>query len=270
MITVIENKRRLSLGLRELLVYRELVFALALRDFRIRYSQAVLGLAWAVLQPVLTLGVLYVVFAKFARVNTGHVPYLAFIMVGMSAWGFFSYVLSQAGNSIIGAQNLVTKVYFPRLVIPVSRSITGLIDLFIGLLLFSIICLAYGFVPPVQILYLPLVILPVVLLALAAGIWISALSIRFRDVQYMVPFIVQIGLYATPIAYPVSFVPDEWRWLLYLNPMTSLMECMRWCMLGTPLPDAAYLIAGVAVTLFLFLSGLAFFKRVENQIADII
>jgi len=270
MITIIESKKKLSLGLRELIGYRELVLALALRDFRIRYSQALLGLVWAFIQPVLTLLVFYIVFGKFAKVDTGPVPYLLFITVGMSVWGFFSFVVSQAGTSIIGAQNLVTKVYFPRLVIPVSKSIVGFIDLAIGLLLTLLLFIVYRFPVSSSLLALPGVLLLVIIFSLSVGIWISALTIRFRDVQYIIPFLIQIGLYATPIAYPVSIIPPQWQWIAWANPMAAFMELIRWSLLGTAFPGEMQIISAIGITFVLLLSGLLYFKSVESKIADII
>jgi lipopolysaccharide transport system permease protein len=268
--TNITASRPWSLNLKEIFSYRELLWMLAYRDFKIRYAQTVLGILWAVIQPLLTLLIFILVFKKAAKVDTGSVPYPIYAMTGMWAWSYFSYVMTQAGQSIINSQSLITKVYFPRLIIPISKSLVGFIDFIIVFVMLVILMISYRVAPSSNIIALPVVILSVVLLSLALGIWLSALTIRFRDFQYVIPFMVQIGLYVTPVAYPSSLIPENYKPLYYLNPMAGVIDCFRWSLLGSPLPEQKYLIYSAAIIVLLFLSGVYYFKRVENTIADII
>jgi lipopolysaccharide transport system permease protein len=271
MRTVIEAGRpRLSLHLKELFHFRDLLWMLAYRDFKIRYAQTALGILWAVIQPLLTLTIFILVFNKAAKIDSGNIPYPVFAMTGMWAWSYFSYVITQAGQSIINAQSLVTKVYFPRLIIPISKSLVGFIDFIISFALLVILMLVYHVVPSVHIIALPVAILAVILLSLALGIWLSALTIRFRDFQYVIPFMVQIGLYLTPVAYPSSLIPDQYKSLYYLNPMAGVIDGFRWSLLNTPLPETRYLIYSACIIVLLFISAIFYFKKVESTIADII
>lgn len=270
MKTNITASRHWALNLKEIFSYRELLWMLAYRDFKIRYAQTALGILWAVIQPLLTLLIFVLVFKKAAKVDTGSIPYPVFAMTGMWAWSYFSYVMTQAGQSIINSQSLITKVYFPRLIIPVSKSIVGFIDFSIVFIMLVILMVGYRVLPSANVIALPVVILSVILLSLALGIWLSALTIRFRDFQYVIPFMVQIGLYVTPVAYPSSLIPDKYKALYYLNPMAGVIDSFRWSLLDTPLPESKYLIYTAAVIVLLFVSGVYYFKKVENTIADII
>lgn len=270
MKTNITASRHWSLNLKEIFSYRELLWMLAYRDFKIRYAQTALGILWAVIQPLLTLLIFILVFKKAVRVDTGSIPYAVFAMTGMWAWSYFSYVMTQAGQSIINSQSLITKVYFPRLIIPVSKSLVGFIDFIIVFVMLVILMISYGVAPSGNVIALPVVILSVILLSLALGIWLSALTIRFRDFQYVIPFMVQIGLYLTPVAYPSSLIPEQYKSLYYLNPMAGVIDSFRWALLDSPLPEPRYLIYSAAIIIFLFLSGVYYFKKVENTIADII
>ena len=272
--TVVDaDKRKLSLNLRELLNYRDLFLVLAYRDLRIRYAQTFLGLFWAFLQPAATLLIFTVVFGKAVKVDTGGVPYPLFAICGMAAWTYFAYVLNQSGNSIISSQEMIKKIYFPRLVIPLSKAVVGFVDFAIALLFIVVLLIVYGISPASQLVYLPLFILLAIISALAAGIWLSALTIRYRDFQHIVPFLVQFGLYATPVGYPaetiVKNLPDWAAALYYLNPMAGVVEGFRWSILGgNPPHDLAYLSFGVI--LLIFISALWYFRKVERVMADIV
>lgn len=272
-VIVDADKQKLRLNLRELFNYRDLFLILAYRDLRVRYAQTFLGFFWAFLQPAATLLIFTVVFGKAVKVDTGGIPYPLFAITGMTAWTYFAFVLNQAGNSIIGAQEMVKKIYFPRLVIPLSKAVVGFVDFAIAFLFLAVMMLFYSIAPSANIMYLPLFILLTIISALAVGIWLSALTIRYRDFQHVVPFLVQFGLYATPTAYPaetiVNSLPDWAVVIYYLNPMAGVVEGFRWSVLGgAPPSDFAY----ISFTLIgiLFLSGLYYFRKVERVMADIV
>ncbi|MCS6917546.1 MAG: ABC transporter permease [Chitinophagales bacterium] len=271
MKTVISAKQRgLGLNLPELFRYRDLLFLLAYRDYRVRYAQTLLGFAWAFVQPLLTLIVFILVFNKAARVETGDIPYPVFVMTGMWAWSYLSFVLTQAGQSLVTSSHLITKVYFPRLLIPLGKSLVAFIDFSVTFLFLVFLMILYRYVPSGNIITLPFWIIALVALSLAAGIWLSALTIRFRDVQLVIPFLVQMGLYFSPVAYPSSRIPEQYHGLFYLNPMASVIDGFRWALLGTPLPDTGYLVYSFGFILILVISSIYFFKRTERIVADII
>jgi lipopolysaccharide transport system permease protein len=267
------NQKGLKLNLRELFHYRDLFLILAYRDLRVRYAQTFLGLLWAVIQPLFTLIIFTVVFGKVAQVDTDGVPYPLFAVCGMGAWAYFSFVLNQSGNSIIGAQEMVKKIYFPRLVIPLSKALVGFVDFAIALIFIIILMIYYGYVPSANIIFLPVFILLTIISALAVGIWLSALTIRYRDFQHVVPFLVQFGLYATPVGYQAKDIAarlPEWAvYVFYANPMAGVVEGFRWSILGGEAPNA-YAYFSFAVVLILFVSSLYYFKRVERVMADIV
>ena len=272
--TVVEaGKNHLSLNSKELIAYKDLFFVLAYRDLRVRYAQTFLGLFWAFIQPAATLLIFTVVFGMAVNVETGGVPYPIFAIAGMSAWAYFSFVLNQSGNSIIGAQEMVKKIYFPRLIIPLSKAVVGLVDFAVALLFMAILMILYGFMPSGNVIYLPLFILLTIVSALAVGIWLSALTIRYRDFQHIVPFMVQFGLYATPIAYPAETIINSLpKWavaIYYLNPMAGVVEGFRWSVLGGQAPSQFAYISFILIIL-LFISSLFYFRKVERVMADIV
>ena len=273
LVVVTAERPPLGLDLRELARYRDLFWVLAYRDYRVRYAQTFLGFGWAFLQPAATLLIFTVVFGRAVGIDTGTIPYPLFAVTGMAAWSYFAYVLSQSGTSIVGAQEMVKKIYFPRLVIPLSKAAVGFVDFGITALLILALMIVYGVAPAAEIAWLPLFAAAGIVAALAIGVWVSALTIRYRDVQHAVPFVVQLGIYATPVAYPASLVTDAlpaWGAVLYyVNPMAGVIEGFRWSILGTdPPPPVAYL--SLAVTAALFASGLAYFQRVERTMADLL
>ena len=270
MKTIITAKRQAGVNLREVFHYRELLWMLAYRDYKVRYAQTAIGFGWAFIQPLLTLLIFILVFNKAAKVSTGEIPYPIYAMTGMWAWSYFSYVMTQAGQSIIGAQSLITKVYFPRIIIPVSKSIVGFIDFLVAFVMLVALMIWYRFIPSSNLIFLPVMIIIVIILSLSLGIWFSALTIRFRDVQYIIPFIVQIGLYLTPVAYPSSLIPEKYKTLYYLNPMAGVMDGFRWCVFGASLPEPKYLIYSAVVGILMLVSGVYYFRRVERVMADLI
>ncbi|MDJ1502659.1 ABC transporter permease [Xanthocytophaga agilis] len=266
------NRSNFSINFKELIAYRDLFFILAYRDLRVRYAQTFLGVLWAVIQPLFTLIIFTVVFGKAVGISKSipsDIPYALYAACGMSAWTYFSVVMNQAGNSIIGAQGMIQKIYFPRLIIPLSKALVGFVDFGVGLLFVLILMLWYGITPSENILFLPFYIFMTILTALSVGIWLSALTIRYRDFQQIVPFMVQFGLYATPIAYPTTLINTDYQWLFYLNPMAAIVEGFRWSLLGTDPPNF-YSFISFGLSTGLFISALYYFRRVERVMADIV
>ncbi len=268
--TVIDaSKSKLSLNLRELFDYRDLFLVLAWRDLRVRYAQTFLGLLWAFIQPLATLLIFTLIFGRAIKVDTGNIPYPVYALSGMLAWSYFAYVLGQSGQSIIGAQEMVKKIYFPRLIIPLSKAVTGFVDFFVTLLFLAGIMIYYKVPLSFHVIQLPVFFLLAVMAALGTGIWISALTIRYRDFQHVVPFLVQVGLYATPIAYPAAMIPEKYQVLYHLNPMAGVVEGFRWSLLGSE-PVTEYAWVSFVVIIVLFITGLFYFRRVERVMADIV
>lgn len=263
----------LNLNLKELFRYKDLFWTLAYRDLKVRYAQTFLGLLWALIQPLTTLIIVSIVFGRFVKVETGGVPYPVFAVIGISLWTYFSFVLSQSGSSVIGAQEMVKKIYFPRLVIPLSKAVVGFVDFGVALLLLIGLFFYYGIIPSSNIIFLPIFLILTIISSLAVGIWLSALTIRYRDFQYVVPFFVQFGLYLTPIAYPTDVVinnlPNWAAFLFYLNPMAGIVEGFRWSLLGGTAPMGYFWIS-ITFVFILFISGLYYFRKIERVMADII
>lgn len=272
-IVVDTSKTNLSLNFRELFNYRDLFWVLAYRDYRIRYAQTFLGFLWAFLQPFATLVIFTLVFGKAAKVDTGDVPYPLFAVCGMVAWTFFAYVMNQSGNSIITSQNMIKKIYFPRLILPISKAVVGTVDFAITSIFVIILLVYYNILPSSNIIYLPIFILMLILTALGVGIWLSALTIRYRDFQHLIPFIVQFGLYATPVAYPAEILVNSLpRWasvIYFLNPMAGVIGGFRWAILGVGELNLYSYISFVVIIL-IFIGGLYYFKKVERIMADIV
>jgi len=268
--TIIDaNKKSLNLNLKELISYKDLFLILAWKDLRVRYAQTFLGLLWALIQPMTTLLIFTLIFGRAIKVDTGDIPYPVFALSGMLAWSYFAFVLGQSGQSIIGAQEMVKKVYFPRLIIPLSKAITGFVDFLITLLFLIVLMIFYNVSLSVSLVQLPFYFILNVLAALGVGIWVSSLTIRYRDFQHVVPFLVQVGLYATPIAYPASMIPEKYQLIYHLNPMAGVVEGFRWSILGNE-QISQYAWISFAVIIVLFISSLYYFKRVERVMADIV
>ncbi len=256
--------------LRELLSYKDLLLVLAYKEYRVRYAQTFLGVIWALLQPLMTVLVLTLIFGKAIRIDTGGIPYPVSVLAGMTGWAYFSFVVSQASRAILQDQSLIHKVYFPRLIMPLSKALVGLIDLLIALGLLGVVMLWYRVVPAPSILLVPLFIGLVVLLSLAVAIWVTALSVRYRDFQHVVPFMVQFGLYAAPVAYPASVIPERYQpYYFLLNPMASVVESIRNSVLGGPIPWV-YVGTTALVTMALLLGAVTYFRRVEATMADVL
>jgi lipopolysaccharide transport system permease protein len=268
--TVLEPPGRLSpLKLGDLWHYRELLYILAWRDVKVRYKQALLGAAWALVQPLAFMAIFTLLFSKVANVPTGGVPYPVFAFVGLVPWTLFSNGTSSSGSSLVGNQNLVTKVYFPRLVIPAGAVLAWVPDFVISAVFLFVIMAIFGFMPPPTALLLPAVMVAAIFAALSVGVWLSALNVAYRDVQYVVPFLIQIWLFLTPVAYPTTSVPVGLRWITGLNPMTWVIDLSRWSLTGSSFASGIAALS-FAVTVVLFVSGLYYFRRVEHFFADVI
>jgi lipopolysaccharide transport system permease protein len=268
-VTIESRKPWVALNLRDLWAYRELLYFLMWRDVKVRYKQTVLGAAWAVIQPLTTMIIFTYFFGKLARVPTDGVPYPVFCYTALLLWTFFSNGVTNAANSLIGNSNLITKVYFPRLIIPAAAVGAGLLDFAIASLLLVGLLVYYGF--PVTweyLMVLPLVVLTT-LFALGVGIWFSALNVRYRDVRYALPFLIQIWFFLSPIIYPASLVPPEWRWLLNLNPLTGVIEFFRAALFGRQLPWFA-LTSAAALTVIMLAYASYTFRRMERSFAEFI
>jgi lipopolysaccharide transport system permease protein len=260
--------RALDLG--ELWHYRELLVFLAWRDIALRYKQTALGVGWAVIQPLFTMIVFSVFFGALARVPSDGVPYPLFALVGLLPWQLFAYALTQASNSLVAEQRLITKVYFPRLLIPLASVLAGLTDFLIAFGLVVAGMLVYGVVPGWPVLMVPLFTMLAVVTALAVGLWLAALNVQFRDVRYTVPFLTQLWMFATPVAYPSSLVPEAYRPLYGLNPMAGVVEGFRWALLGQADLPLGLMAVSTAVVLALLVGGLFYFHRLERTFADVV
>jgi lipopolysaccharide transport system permease protein len=268
---VLEPRRGwVSLDLQALWSYRDLLFFLAWRDVKVRYSQMVLGVAWAVIQPVLTMLVFTVFFGRLAKVPSDGIPYPVFAYCALVPWQLFAFSLSESSSSLVANQNLIKKVYCPRLVVPIAACLAGLVDFSISAVVLAVLLAVYGIVPTSAAVFLPLFVLLAVLTALSVGIWLSALNVEYRDVRYTIPFLTQLWLFATPVAYPASLVPDKLRWLYGLNPMAGVVEGFRWSLLGTGQAPGALLLVSTSTVILLLGSGLFYFRRMEETFADVV
>lgn len=258
-----------SLGLRELWEYRELLYFLVWRDIKVRYKQTILGGAWAIIQPFFIMIVFSIFFGRLARVPSDGLPYPVFTFCALLPWQLFAQALSESSNSLVANERLITKVYFPRLVVPLSAVLGGLVDFAIAFVVLLAMMAYYGITPHLAVLALPLLVLLAVMTAFGVGLWLSALNVQYRDVRYTLTFLTQFWMFSTPIAYPSSIVPERWRSLYGLNPMAGVVEGFRWALLGTQPPGPMLAVSVVAVILIL-VGGLYYFRRMEETFADIV
>jgi lipopolysaccharide transport system permease protein len=264
------TKGWVSLRLHDLWEYRELLYFLTWRDIKVRYKQTALGAAWAIIQPFFTMVVFSLFFGKLAKVPSDGIPYPIFTYAALVPWTFFANGLSQSSNSLVGSANLITKVYFPRLVIPFSTVISGVVDFVLAFLVLIVMMLYYGVVPTVNVLWLPFFLLLALVASLGVGLWLSALNVEYRDVRYVVPFITQFWMFATPIAYPSSLLSEPWRTLYGLNPMVGVVEGFRWALLGTGTRPGPMIAISFAASLVILIGGALYFKRMERNFADVV
>ena len=259
-----------ALQLRELWRYRELLYFLTWRDIKVRYKQTVLGAAWAVIQPFMTMVVFSLFFGRLAQIPSDGIPYPIFSYAALVPWTFFANGLSQSSNSLVGSANLIKKVYFPRLAVPIATILSGVIDFVLAFLVLLVMMFFYGIVPTANVVWLPIFLLLALVTSLGAGLWLSAMNVQFRDVRYVVPFLVQLWLFATPIAYPSSIIPEPWRTLYAVNPMVGVVEGFRWALLGVETRPGPMVIVSAIAAGALLVSGAFYFRRMEKTFADVV
>lgn len=269
-IRIEPSKGWVALQLKELWAYRELVYFLIWRDVKVRYKQTVLGVAWAIIQPVFTMVVFSLFFGRLAKMPSDGIPYPLFSYAALVPWAFFSHGLTLASNSLVGSSNLIKKVYFPRLAVPIAAVTSGLIDFSIAFVLLLGMLLYYGVVPSIHVVWLPLLLLLTLVTSLGVSLWLSALNVQFRDVRYVIPFLTQLWLFATPIAYPSSLLSEPWKTVYSLNPMVGVVEGFRWALLGTETAPGPMIIVSTLAALAILVSGIFYFRRLEKSFADLI
>ncbi len=259
-----------SLQLRAVWEYRELLYFLVWRDVKVRYKQTALGAAWAILQPLAMMVVFTVIFGNLARLPSEGIPYPVFAFAALLPWNYFSGAFARSSGSLVASANLITKVYFPRLVIPISGVAAGLVDFGLAFVVLIGLMVWYGVMPTLAILWLPVFLLVAAGASLGVGLWLSALNVRYRDVQHIVPFLSQLWMFATPVVYPASLVPEQWRLLYWLNPMAGVVEGFRWALVGQGQLPWSMLALSALVTLLLLASGTVYFAQMEKTFADVV
>jgi lipopolysaccharide transport system permease protein len=260
-----------QLDLREIWNYRELLYFFVWRDIKIRYKQTAIGAVWAIIQPISTMVVFSVIFGKFVKVPSDNLPYPVFAFTALLPWTLFAQALNRSGVSLVGDANLIRKVYFPRLMIPVAATLVPIIDFLLSFVVLISLMVWYGITPTwYALVALPFLLVLILITVLGITLWLAPLHVRYRDVGYTIPFISQFWMYASPVIYPVSLVPKEWQLLYSLNPMVGVIECFRWVLLGKESPNFMVMTVSTAVVLLLFLSGTIFFKKMERTFADVI
>lgn len=271
METIIENKKGINLRQRvkELIDYRELLMTLAYRDFRVKYAQTVLGLLWAIIEPLFSAIILSLIFNKIAGVNTFGVNPVLFGLSGMMVWNYFANVIHQGSNSLILAQNMVKKIYFPRIIVPASKALASLPDLLITIVFTLIFYFTVFDEITLNLLFLVLFIFLTIIVSLSLAVWFSAMNIRYRDFQHVVPFVTRIGLFLTPVAYSSIDIPENYRWIFFINPLTGVIEAIRWSMFNLSVDWSLFSIS-LVVALFFLITGFLYFNKLEKSIADII
>jgi lipopolysaccharide transport system permease protein len=262
-------RKWVPVDLKELWAYRELITAFTLRDVKLRYKQTGLGIAWAVLQPLLTMVIFTIFFGGLAKLPSDGVPYPLFVLAALLPWTLFAEGLTRSTTTMVTNSNIITKVYFPRLIMPLSSILSPLVDFAVSFIILLAMMVYYGFVPTVNILFLPVFLLLALATALGVGLWLSALNVKYRDFQYTVPFLIQIWMFASPVAYAASLVPESIRVWYGLNPMAGVIEGFRWALLGTGAPSAMVLVS-VGMVLLILVSGMFYFRRMEQYYSDIV
>jgi lipopolysaccharide transport system permease protein len=258
----------LELRLGEVWAYRELLYFFVWRDVKIRYKQTAIGVVWVILQPLLNMLIFTIFFGRLAKMPSQGLPYPVFSFSGLIPWTYFAYALQLTTNVIVDNQRLITKVYFPRLILPISATLSGLVDFAIGFVMLIGFTVVYGIRPTLAALWLPLLLLLAMLTALGVGLWMSALNALYRDVRYVVPFLVQFWMYGSPVVYPSTLVPEKWRWLYGLNPMAGVIEGFRWAITGHGQAPGALMLASSGMVAVVLVGGLFFFQRMEGTVAD--
>lgn len=261
--------RWIPINLKELWDHRELLYTFTWRDVKIRYKQTALGFLWAVLQPLLMMLIFTVFFGRLAKMPSDGIPYPLFVLAALLPWTLFAEGITRSASGMIANANIMTKVYFPRLVMPLAGVLSPLVDFVFSFLILLIFMAFSGFVPTLNAVFLPLFVLLALATSLGIGLWLSALNVKYRDFQYTIPFMIQLGLFASPVVYPASLVPESYRFLYGLNPMAGVIEGFRWALLGTQVPGPLILVS-VAVVLFLLVTGAFYFRQMEQYYADVV
>ena len=259
-----------SLKLRDLWEYRELLGIFVWRDLKVRYRQTVVGILWAVLQPLLTMIIFSIFFGRLANMPSDEIPYPIFSFAALVPWTFFANTINQASNSLVNSADMIKKIYFPRLTMPISSMLAGLVDFLLAFILLLGMMAYFGFVPTINLLWFPFFLLLAMATSLGVSLWLAALNVQFRDVRYMIPFITQAWLFATPVAYPSSLLEEPWRTLYGLNPMVGVVEGFRWALLGTDTAPGPMVFVSFAVSIGILMSGTYYFRRTERIFADVI
>lgn len=269
--TIIEPKKGwVPIDLKEIWNYRELLYFLTKRDIKVRYKQTVLGGLWAIIQPFFTMVVFTLFFGRLAKVPSDGMPYPIFVYAGLLPWTYFANAVAASGNSLVGSANLITKVYFPRLIVPASAALAGLLDLFIAMSILSVLMIYYQFMPGLSFFLFPFLVGLTFLCAVGVGLWLSALNVQYRDIRYVIPFIIQLWLFASPVIYPVSMAKGKYYLLLVFNPMSGIIKAYRACIMGHQPIDWPLLILSATITIAIFISGLFYFRRMERVFADVV
>ncbi len=269
-IRILPSKGWVPLRLDELWAYRELLYFLTWRDIKVRYKQTVLGAAWAIIQPFFTMLVFALFFGRLAKIPSDGIPYPIFAFAALVPWTFFANGVSQASNSLVDNPNLIKKVYFPRLAMPIATVLSGIVDFVLAFVVLLGMMFYYGTAPTVNVLWLPFLLLLALVTSLGVALWLSAMNVQFRDVRYTIPFLTQFWLFATPIAYPSSLLEEPWRTLYAINPMVGVVEGFRWALLGADTAPGPIIIVSSLTALALLLSGAFYFRRVERTFADVV
>jgi len=269
-LRIAPSKGWVPLKLKELWEYRELLYFLVWRDIKVRYKQTALGATWAIIQPFLTMVVFSLFFGHLGKIPSDGIPYPIFSFAALVPWTFFANGLGQSSNSLVGSSNLITKVYFPRLIVPLASVFSGIVDFALAFIVLVGMMLYYGLVPTLNVLWLPLFLLLALITSLGVGLWLSALNVEYRDVRYVVPFITQFWLLATPIAYPSSLLHQPWRTIYGLNPMVGVVEGFRWALLRTNTAPGPIIAVSSAAALIILITGAFYFRRMEKTFADIV
>lgn len=251
---------------RDIYDYRELFWVFAYRDFKVRYAQTMIGLLWGIIQPIITLSIFIVIFQFAVKIESGSIPYPLMSLIGLGAWSYFAFVLRESGSALINASHIVKKIYFPRLILPISKILIGLVEWSIVWVFIVLMLMYYRIFPPIQAIMFPLIVILTTIFALGAGLWLSALTIKFRDFQHLIPFLTQIGVYLSPVAYPANLIPINYQPLYYLNPVAGLIDLLRWCITDSTLNPMFGL--SLVTGSLLFLSGFYYFCAVERKMAD--
>jgi lipopolysaccharide transport system permease protein len=269
-ISIDPTHDRLGLQLYELWPYRELLYFLIWRDVKVRYKQTLIGSAWAIIQPVMTMIVFTLVFARLANVPSDGVPYPVFSFAALVPWNFFAGALQRCTSSLVGQSHLILKVYFPRVILPLAATASGLVDFALAFVVLTGMVIWFGIVPSWGLLALPFFLLLVLITAIAVGLWLSALNVRYRDIGHAVPFLIQLWMFASPIAYPVNLVPERWRLLYSINPIVGVVEGFRWALAGGKSPDLRAILLSSLVVMTILVGGLIYYNKVERTFADVV